>query len=170
MSLFSRPCLPRNITAFSSCTVVPPIDHTSVQNNVCHVFQGIVNNGYYKSGSFEIRMGSEGGGTALGGGVLTGSNAEAWDQTSLPAPLNKWHHVIMTYDGSKLDMYLNKVTLKASNTRDKGKMVIKNTPLVIGQAGPGTSGEFFYGYIKEVKIWARALSKTDVAKEFELTK
>ena len=32
-------------------------------------YQGIVNNGYYKSGSFEIRMGREMGGEMLGGGV-----------------------------------------------------------------------------------------------------
>ena len=162
--------LPTSITAFGFVTLCPLSTPYTSHSTVYNIFQGIVNNGYYGTGSFEIRMGNENGGTALGGGVLTASNAQAWDQTKLPAPLNKWNHVIMTYDGSKLDIYLNKVAIKDSSTRDKGRMLTKNTPLVIGQAGPGTSGEFFYGYIKEVKIWGRALSPTDVAKEFQITR
>jgi len=129
-------------------------------------YRGIVSNGYGSHGSFEIRMGNEHGGTMLGGGVITGSNNKVWDHVHLKAPLNKWNHVVMTYDGKKLDFYLNKIAVKDSTTKDKGPMLRKNTPLFIGQAGTGTGGEYFYGYIKDVKIWSRALSAKDVAAEF----
>jgi len=128
-------------------------------------YQGIVNNGYYGHGSFEIRMGRENGGQMVGGGVLTSSHKKAWDHVGLKAPLNKWNHVVMTYNGKELNFYLNKVTKKAT-TKDKGILLNKNNPLVIGQAGHGSGGEYFYGYIKDVKIWSRALSAADVAAEF----
>ena len=53
-------------------------------------YQGIVNNGYWKHGSFEIRMGREMGGTMLGGGVVTTGHDEAWgkrDNTNQQQPL-----------------------------------------------------------------------------------
>ena len=133
---------------------------------MCTVLQGIVNNGYYGSGSFEIRMGDGDGGTMIGGGVLTASHKKAWDHVNLKAALNTWHHVIMTYDGSKLDFYLNGMRWKDSTTDDKGPLVVQDTPLFIGQAGTGTSKEFFNGYIKDVKIWSKAFSPSEVYKEF----
>ena len=69
-------------------------------------YQGIVNNGYYSYGSFEIRMGREGGGTMLGGGIIT-SHKRAWDHVGLKAALNTWHHVAMVYDGAKLHFWHN---------------------------------------------------------------
>ena len=101
----------------------------------------------------------------VGGGVLTSSHKQAWDHVGLKAPLNKWNHVVMTYNGKELNFYLNKVTKKAT-TKDKGILLNKNNPLVIGQAGHGSGGEYFYGYIKDVKIWSRALSAAEVAAEF----
>eukprot|EP01052_Picozoa_sp_SAG31_P041198 SAG31_NODE_6181_length_2134_cov_6.611302_2_plen_319_part_01 len=65
-------------------------------------YQGILNNGYYDNGSFEIRMGREGGGTMLGGGVITAGHAEAWDHVQLRAEMQNWHHVAMIYDGQEV--------------------------------------------------------------------
>jgi hypothetical protein len=56
-----------------------------------HNYQGIVNNGYYSHGSFEVRMGRENGGTMMGGGVMTQGHPKAWDHVNLHATLNAWH-------------------------------------------------------------------------------
>eukprot|EP01046_Picozoa_sp_COSAG06_P004213 COSAG06_NODE_174_length_21223_cov_8.836158_14_plen_230_part_00 len=63
-------------------------DPTGVGN-----YMGIVNNGYYNHGSWEIRMGREMGGTSIGAGVITEGHDEAWDLSGLGARVNVWHHV-----------------------------------------------------------------------------
>jgi hypothetical protein len=62
-------------------------------------YMGIVNNGYYKSGTWEIRMGHELGGTSVGGGVMTIGHDKTWDVSGLSAAVNVWHHACLTYDG-----------------------------------------------------------------------
>jgi hypothetical protein len=62
-------------------------------------YMGIVNNGYYKHGSFEIRMGREMGGTMLGGGVITQGHDEAWDVSGIGAKVNVWHHAALVCKG-----------------------------------------------------------------------
>nr|VFK51970.1 MAG: Concanavalin A-like lectin/glucanases superfamily protein [Candidatus Kentron sp. TUN]VFK53565.1 MAG: Concanavalin A-like lectin/glucanases superfamily protein [Candidatus Kentron sp. TUN]VFK55006.1 MAG: Concanavalin A-like lectin/glucanases superfamily protein [Candidatus Kentron sp. TUN] len=124
-------------------------------------YQGIVNNGYYTSGSWEIRMGRENGGTMLGGGVITSANNAAWDHVNLHTSQNQWHHVVMSYDGKNLSFYLDG-ELKEINTRDVGNIIAKNTPLTIGQAGIGKSTEYFYGAIDDIKIYKKALSISGV--------
>ena len=44
-------------------------------------------------------------------------------------------------------------------------MLIRDTPLCIGQAGTGTDHEYFVGLIDEVKIFTRPLTEADVANE-----
>jgi hypothetical protein len=127
-------------------------------------YQGIVNNGYYSSGSFEIRMGREMGGEALGGGVLTDAHAEAWDHVGINAKLNEWHHVAMVYDDAQLHFYVDGHA-EAHASNDHGDMVVNDTPVVIGQAGPGSDHEFFEGLIDEVKLWTRGLAPEEVATE-----
>ncbi|MBT4921795.1 MAG: tandem-95 repeat protein [Rickettsiales bacterium] len=125
-------------------------------------YQGIVNNGYYNNGSWEIRMGNEGSGTMLGGGVITQGNTQSWDHKNLTAATNTWHHVVMSYDGKNLAYYLDGA-LKDISGRDSGDMLIKNTVLTIGQAGTGKSNEYFYGAIDELSLYDKALSAADVA-------
>nr|VFK67322.1 MAG: Concanavalin A-like lectin/glucanases superfamily protein [Candidatus Kentron sp. UNK]VFK72678.1 MAG: Concanavalin A-like lectin/glucanases superfamily protein [Candidatus Kentron sp. UNK] len=120
-------------------------------------YQGIVNNGYYTNGSWEIRMSRENSGTMLGGGVITPTNNAAWDHANIHASGNQWHHVVMTYDGNTLSFYLDG-ELKGMNTRDVGILIAKNTPLTIGQAGTGKSNEYFYGVIDDIKIYKKAIS------------
>jgi len=121
-------------------------------------YQGIVNNGYYANGSWEVRMGREDGGTMIGGGVVTESHNEAWDAVSLTASQNEWHHVVMTYDGGEFLFYLDNV-LQTTSDNDSGPLLIKDTPLTIGQAGIGKAHEYFYGYIDEVRVYDFAISK-----------
>ena len=111
-------------------------------------------------------MGDADGGQMIGGGVLTAAHNKAWDHVQLKAALNTWHHVIMTYDGSKLDFYLNGMRWKETTTADKGPLLVKDTPLYIGQAGVGTPKEYFKGIVRDVKIWKKAFSVSEVYKEF----
>ena len=126
-------------------------------------YQGVVNNGYYTTGSWEVRMGRENSGQMLGGGIRTTSTATTWDYVNLVGAQNTWNHVAMTYDGSALRYYLNGVQQQPSNANCcSGPILALNTPVTIGQAGTGMSNEYFYGLIDEVKIYARVLSATEV--------
>ena len=149
-------------------------------------YQGIVNNGYCKcspylyrilskkesqeaccadkSGSFEIRMGREMGGEMLGGGVCTAEHEEAWDHVHIQAELGSWHHVAMVYDGARVHFYLNGIP-EPHATNDVGLMLVRDTPVVIGQAGPGKDNEYFEGLIDEVKLYSKALQPFDIHQE-----
>jgi hypothetical protein len=115
-------------------------------------------------------MGRENAGTALGSGIATSSSPKIWDFWNLNATPNVWHHVAMTYDGSTLLYFLDGIS-QASNGRngyDRGEIIIKNTPVTIGQAGIGTGKEYFYGQIDEVRIYNRTLSKDEVKELYKI--
>merc|ERR1712139_399888 len=99
----------------------------------------------------------------LGGGIIT-SHKKAWDHVGLTAALRTWHHVAMVYDGAKLHFWHNGKPEKHA-AYDKGNMVRKNNPLFIGQAGTGTSREYFVGLVDEVRIYTKALSTAEVGKD-----
>ena len=81
-------------------------------------YQGIIGNGYYAHGSWEVRMGREDASCAnadvwecgdcavgctcsmLGGGVVTALHDTAWDHLSINAPIDQWHNVLMIYEGA----------------------------------------------------------------------
>jgi len=129
-------------------------------------YQGVVSNGYYTSGSWEIRMEREFGGQMLGGGVVTSNDRATWNYVNLVAANQVWHHVVMTYDGESLKYYLDNVQQEGDDDCCHGDMLIKNTPLTIGQAGAGKSNEYFYGLIDEVVIFSKVLSDDDVSTIF----
>lgn len=82
----------------------------------------------------------------------------------------------MTYDGSNLYYYLDgvKQVLHGGNwasgdvlpwyphggALDSGDTISKNNPLTIGQNGGG--GEYFYGYIDDIRIYNRPLTETEI--------
>ena len=127
-------------------------------------YQGIVNNGYYSHGSFEIRMGRENGGEMLGGGICTAQHEEAWDHVNLRAEIGSWHHVAMVYDGARVHFYLDGVP-EPHASNDIGTMLVRDTPVVIGQAGPGKDNEYYEGLIDEVKLYSKALQPFDIHQE-----
>ncbi|XP_002738012.1 uncharacterized protein LOC100377386 [Saccoglossus kowalevskii] len=129
-------------------------------------YQGIISNGYYTSGSWEIRMGRENGGQMLGGGVVTNNSPNTWDYVNLVATLSQWHHVAMVYDGSHLHYYLDNVKQTGGQSCCQGNIVTRDTPLTIGKAGVGKADEYFYGYIDEVKIFRRALNEDEIDELF----
>lgn len=127
-------------------------------------YQGIVNNGYYTTGSWEIRMGRENSGSKLGGGVITGDSSATWDYNQASASGNEWHHVVMSYDGEagSLTYYLDGVAQSGNSDCCSGPILVRDTAVTIGQAGAGKTNEYFYGFIDEVKLFSKALSADEV--------
>ncbi|XP_033117279.1 uncharacterized protein LOC117117168 [Anneissia japonica] len=152
----------RNFNFGSAFTVSAWFKRTSTSN-----YQGIVNSGYYSTGSWEIRMGREFSGEMLGGGVITSDSSITWNYSNLRASVNYWHYVVMTYDGETLLFYLDGQMQTGDNDCCSGSIQVKPNPVTIGQAGVGTTNEFFVGLIDEVKLYNTTLSAVEVNALFE---
>lgn len=123
-------------------------------------YQGIVNNGYFTNGSWEIRMGREDNGTKLYALAWTNDFPNTSVHLATTASQNEWHHTVLSYDGTSLYLYQDGSQVSSLNIT--GNILSKNTPFVIGQAGYGNSIEYFYGYIDDVRLYNRALSEAEV--------
>jgi beta-glucanase (GH16 family) len=72
--------------------------------------------------------------------------------------LNAWSHLAGTFDGTALRLYVNGVLAKTLSL--PGSLVQTPGPLRIG--GHSTIGQFFNGLIDEVRVYNRALSKSEI--------
>lgn len=72
--------------------------------------------------------------------------------------LKSWSHLAATYDGAKLQLYVNGA-LKSS-LAVTGPIVSSTAPLRIG--GNGIWGEYFKGLIDDVRVYRRALSEAEI--------
>lgn len=77
--------------------------------------------------------------------------------------LNQWTHVVGTWDGSRVKIYLNGVLDKDEG--DTGT-IDTGTDLLIGSF-IGT-GKFFDGWIDEVRVYNRALLLPEIKKHYDL--
>jgi hypothetical protein len=75
---------------------------------------------------------------------------------SFPAADNSWHHVVATYDGSEMKMYIDGVF--SVSAAYSGLSTASTGNLFLG----GDSWDNFYGHIDEVKIFDYALSAKQV--------
>lgn len=111
-------------------------------------YGGVICNGYYSDGSFEIRVGAEesGGKRNIGGGIISQDHAFAWDYNFVYLRYNTWEHVTMTYDGTSVLFYLNGVLQidQKQSDADQGPMLKKDLPLYIGHAGT-IPNEYYVG-------------------------
>lgn len=83
-------------------------------------------------------------------------------------PLNAWSHVVGTYDGSVMSLYVNGIQM-ASQSAAGGPITTDNNPLMIGvrQNQSATTGNsHFKGMIDEVAVYNRALSAAEVQNRF----
>ena len=132
-------------------------------------YQGIANGGgYHAEGSWEIRMGREGGCTSVGGGVVTASHGATWDHLGVSqggtvpaAATDEWHHAVCTYDGSQVNFYLDR-DAPAASSQDSGDLLVDPDGVYIGQAGPPRGNEYFTGLVDEVMIYTQAATAADV--------
>jgi len=91
-----------------------------------------------------------------GGGTFNGHTQHADGPRA--DPVNRWSHLALTYDGSKLRLYLDGT--EVSNRMATGTIRMTTDPLWIGGNNP--YGEYFPGVIDEVRVYDRALSRAEV--------
>ena len=76
-------------------------------------------------------------------------------------PINQWTHLTSTYDGLNQRLYVNGI--QVSSRVQKG--LIKPSTGVLRIGGNSIWGEFFKGYIDEVRIYNRALTNAEIKKD-----
>jgi hypothetical protein len=74
-----------------------------------------------------------------------------------PPSSQAWHHVVATYDGIDLFLYVDSA-LAATHADTKAQATTLAPPLVIGARGPVVGGSGWPGRIDEVAVYGRALS------------
>jgi hypothetical protein len=80
--------------------------------------------------------------------------------SALPG-LNGWHHIVATYDKSKMKMYLDGVLVNQANSFNNIATTTDN--LFIGTKNTTTvTGDYYYGLLDEVGLWNRALSDAEI--------
>jgi len=80
--------------------------------------------------------------------------------SSLPTP-DQWHHVVGSYDGSIVKMYINGT--EVGNLSYSGTIADNMDTIYIGRRGFVGAVDFYNGVIDEVGIWNRVLSEVEVA-------
>ncbi len=92
------------------------------------------------------------------------NDGTAYRVVSGPAvvPINKWTHLVSTYNGAYQRLYVNgvQVAIRAQT----GSIKKSNGVLRIG--GNSIWGQYFHGYIDDIRIYNRALNNTEIAKDF----
>jgi len=91
--------------------------------------------------------------------IVWGRQANTWSQlnsiTKFNTALNQWIHIVGTYDGTYLKLYVNGVI---DNQIERSFTFNNNGPLTIGDG----IDSVFDGTIDEVAIWNRSLSATEI--------
>ena len=93
------------------------------------------------------------GSNGTGGSSAVSNNALA---------LNQWHHIVMTYNGSQIKLYLNGVLSSTQNY--SGAMNISgNSGISIGESNQA-NGYWYHtdGKIDNIGIWNRALTEAEI--------
>jgi hypothetical protein len=76
-------------------------------------------------------------------------------------PSNTWTHLAATYDGATQKLYVNGALV--GNRSETGAITLSNGALRIG--GNSVWGEYFTGYIDEVRVYNRALTQAEIAED-----
>ncbi len=94
-------------------------------------------------------------------GILAGAPC-VWTLTEGVCVLSvdAWHHIVMTYDGSIIKVYIDGVP-DGEGTEKSGDMPVTASDLMIGFGTPGAD-HHFNGLIDEVMIFSRALSQVEI--------
>ena len=99
------------------------------------------------------------------GGFYGGCSSPSWqyfDSTSA-IPVWRWKHVASTYDGAWLRIYID--GRAAGAKRVTGRTCVSGEPLAVGAKNNPTKGlleAFWDGRLDDVRVYARALSLTEV--------
>jgi PKD repeat protein len=96
--------------------------------------------------------------------VISVGGAEKELSSGQTLPINSWTHLAATYNGSRQDLYVNG-TLVGSRPQS-GAIDVSDGKLRIG--GNAVWGEYFTGYIDEVRIYNRALAQAEIQADSKL--
>ncbi|KAA3628792.1 MAG: hypothetical protein DWQ09_07115 [Proteobacteria bacterium] len=110
------------------------------------------------SGRAQMGIFSEGG--VLKGRAETVAGRYEVSASLIYAPLGSWSHVVLTFSGDSLRLYVNGVE-RAATTFAATTLVQTTDPLAISKR-VGSSQYFFDGLIDEVRVYANALTPTQV--------
>ena len=81
------------------------------------------------------------------------------------APLNAWHHLVGTFDGTTATLYVDGVATAASAVTAYQPQ--NGNPLEIAQSEPGTNF-YFPGQLEEAAVYGTALSPTQVRNHYRV--
>ncbi len=121
-------------------------------------YQGIISNGYYKSSSFEIRMGRESEGTVIRTRA-NGSFGTVGTSSSYVINIGKWHHIGYVISAYEVKFYIDGI-LVSNNLKSQGNLNIKNNSLIIG--ANGALWEKFNGALDNIRIFNNALTYSEI--------
>jgi len=82
---------------------------------------------------------------------------------TVPVGTNTWSHVVTTYDGAWIRMYLNGTEIGPA-TYQPGRITPSDNPLNIGRdpGYPSDPDRYFHGLMDEVRIYNRALTAGEI--------
>ena len=81
--------------------------------------------------------------------------------------LNQWNHVVSTYDGNNIKVYINGVEGCSRSYSPTGNIDIAESALQIGSYYTFSTGTYrFKGTIDDVRIYGRALSLTEIQEHY----
>ena len=82
-----------------------------------------------------------------------------WLANANTPPVNEWHHLAYTYDGTTHQLFIDGVLSGSStNAPDKGQP----TAVELGRYDQGNTKEYYKGYLDEVRVYAGALTSGDL--------
>ena len=71
-----------------------------------------------------------------------------------------WTHIVGTYDGDSIRLFINGVNVNSQ--KKSGKLGYTDSTLRIGLGIPGSSLQYFKGWIDDVRIYNRVLTQTEI--------
>ena len=98
--------------------------------------------------------------TSVSATIVASTNGTAKVNQALQ--LNLWHHIVMTYDGYQVKLYING-NLSATQSFSQPMNIVGNSGISIGESNQANGfWNHTDGKIDDIGIWNRALSNTEI--------
>jgi len=126
---------------------------------------GLVNNGDCATPSFEVIVEDT---NKVTGSMDTFGAAVNYKQLqSIKINNDEWYHVALVYDGENLSFYLNGEK-KQNSEALQGYIENRDCPMQIGHSGDEANGSYFQGQIDDLRVYRRALTKSEVTDLYDM--
>jgi len=99
---------------------------------------------------------------ALTGPQTSGSSKGKPPRVASKRPLaeEQWHHIVATYDGKRIALYLDGVEEAAATA--SGPLALNNLPVTLGE-NAANRGRLWSGWLDEARLYDRGLSSDEVS-------